>query len=99
MTKHATSRSDITLPLLINYVDALLPSLAIQEETPKTTDQTFDITELLWVVEDKNAQSAVKAQLENYLHHQKNDVAIANSDTLQIVTLLELTKQQTPERY
>ncbi|MGP9514654.1 DUF6231 family protein [Psychrobacter sp. AOP5-CZ1-12] len=99
MTKHATSRSDITLPLLINYVDALLPSLAIQEETPKTTDQTFDITELLWVVEDKNAQSAVKAQLENYLHHQKNDVTIANSDTLQIVTLLELTKQQTPERY
>ncbi|MGP9491018.1 DUF6231 family protein [Psychrobacter sp. AOP7-B1-24] len=99
MTKHAASRSDITLPLLINYVDALLPSLATQEEVPKTTDQTCDITDLLWVVEDKNVQLAVKAQLENYLHHQKNDVAIANSDMLQVATLLELTKQQTPERY
>ena len=32
MTKNTVKRADITLPLLIEYVDALLPSLTTQTE-------------------------------------------------------------------
>ena len=106
MTKHAASRSDITLPLLINYVDALLPSLATQKEPPQRVEQPHNITELLWVVQDKESQSTVQSQLKDYLshqdsenNHQDNNTPIKDRDESQVITLFKLAQRQRPERY
>ncbi|WP_314885063.1 DUF6231 family protein [Psychrobacter immobilis] len=86
MIKQTDSRSDITLPLLIDYVDALLPSLTIQANASTTTESTNNDTELLWVVPDQNARLALKT-------------LIKNTRSPQISTLLELNQRQLPERY
>ena len=86
MIKQIASRSDITLPLLIDYVEALLPSLTIQANASTTTESTDNDTELLWVVPDQNARLALKTLLKN-------------TRSPQISTLLELNQRQLPERY
>lgn len=86
MIKQTDSRSDITLPLLIDYVDALLPSLTIQANASTTIESTNNDTELLWVVPDQNARLALKTLLKN-------------TRSPQISTLLELNQRQLPERY
>ena len=86
MIKQTDSRSDITLPLLIDYVEALLPSLTIQANASTTTESTDNDTELLWVVPDQNARLALKTLLKN-------------TRSPQISTLLELNQRQLPERY
>lgn len=86
MIKQTASRSDITLPLLIDYVEALLPSLTIQANASTTTESTDNDTELLWVVPDQNAWLALKTLLKN-------------TRSPQISTLLELNQRQLPERY
>ena len=86
MIKQTASRSDITLPLLIDYVEALLPSLTIQANAFTTTESTDNNTELLWVVPDQNARLALKTLLKN-------------TRSPQISTLLELNQRQLPERY
>ncbi|MFK3989563.1 DUF6231 family protein [Psychrobacter sp. NPDC064578] len=86
MIKQTASRSDITLPLLIDYVEALLPSLTIQANASTTTESTDNDTELLWVVPDQNARLALETLLKN-------------TRSLQISTLLELNQRQLPERY
>ena len=98
MTKHITSRSDITLPLLINYVDALLPSLATQANTSITSKQANDNTALLWVVQDKRTCLALQSQLKNHIL-KKDNGAVTEAEKLQISTLSELMQQQTSERY
>ncbi|MGE6360345.1 DUF6231 family protein [Psychrobacter cibarius] len=86
MIKQTASRSDITLPLLIDYVEALLPSLTIQANASTTIESTDNDTELLWVVPDQNARLALKTLLKN-------------TRSPQISTLLELNQRQLPERY
>ena len=86
MIKQTDSRSDITLPLLIDYVEALLPSLTIQANASTTIESTDNDTELLWVVPDQNARLALKTLLKN-------------TRSPQISTLLELNQRQLPERY
>ena len=86
MIKQTASRSDITLPLMINYVEALLPSLTIQTNVSTTIESTNNDTELLWVVPDQNARLALKTLLKN-------------TRSPQISTLLELNQRQLPERY
>ena len=86
MIKQTDSRSDITLPLLIDYVEALLPSLTIQANASTTIESTNNDTELLWVVPDQNARLALKT-------------LIKNTRSPQISTLLELNQRQLPERY
>ncbi|WP_201502131.1 DUF6231 family protein [Psychrobacter cibarius] len=86
MIKQTDSRSDITLPLMIDYVEALLPSLTIQANASTTTESTDNDTELLWVVPDQNARLALKTLLKN-------------TRSPQISTLLELNQRQLPERY
>ncbi|WP_198331513.1 DUF6231 family protein [Psychrobacter aquimaris] len=86
MTKKTASRSDITLPLLIDYVDALLPSLDIQENTSTTIESANNDPELLWVVPDPNARLALTTLLKN-------------TKDLQISTISELNQRQLPERY
>lgn len=88
MTTHIASRSDITLPLLREYVDVLLPSL--------TND---DSLEVLWIVPDDSTCTALKAQLKNHTHDTANDAALGATEQLQIATLSELVQQQTPKRY
>ena len=99
MTNHAFRRSDITLPLLIDYVDALLPSLVTQDDTPEMIEQVNNITELLWVVQDKNARMALKTELKEYLSNKDSHNEMEQAEALQIATLSELTQQQLPERY
>lgn len=98
MTKHTTSRSDITLPLLINYVDALLPSLAIQANMPINSKQADDNTALLWVVQDMRTCLALQSQLKNHILNKDNGT-VAEAEKLKISTLSELMQQQTTERY
>jgi len=86
MIKQTDSRSDITLPLLIDYVEALLPSVTIQANASTTIESTNNDTELLWVVPDQNARLALKTLLKN-------------TRSPQISTLLELNQRQLPERY
>lgn len=86
MIKQTASRSDITLPLLIDYVEALLPSLTIPANASTTIESTDNNTELLWVVPDQNARLALKTLLKN-------------TRSPQISTLLELNQRQLPERY
>ena len=86
MIKQTDSRSDITLPLLIDYVEALLPSLTIQANASTTIESTNNDTELLWIVPDQNARLALKTLLKN-------------TRSPQISTLLELNQRQLPERY
>ena len=86
MIKQIASRSDITLPLLIDYIEALLPSLTIQANASTTIESTNNDTELLWVVPDQNARLALKTLLKN-------------TRSPQISTLLELNQRQLPERY
>ena len=86
MIKQTDSRSDITLPLLIDYVEALLPSLTIQANASTTIESTNNDTELLWVVPDQNVRLALKTLLKN-------------TRSPQISTLLELNQRQLPERY
>ena len=86
MIKQTASRSDITLPLLIDYVEALLPSLTIQANVSTIIESTDNDTELLWVVPDQNARLALKTLLKN-------------TRSPQISTLLELNQRQLPERY
>ena len=86
MIKQTASRSDITLPLLIDYVEALLPSLTIQENASTIIESTDNDTELLWVVPNQNARLALKTLLKN-------------TRSPQISTLLELNQRQLPERY
>ncbi|KRG34742.1 MULTISPECIES: DUF6231 family protein [unclassified Psychrobacter] len=86
MIKQTASRSEITLPLMINYVEALLPSLTIQTNVSTTIEYTNNDTELLWVVPDQNARLALKTLLKN-------------TRSPQISTLLELNQRQLPERY
>ena len=86
MIKQTDSRSDITLPLLIDYVEALLPSLTIQANVSTIIESTDNDTELLWVVPDQNARLALKTLLKN-------------TRSPQISTLLELNQRQLPERY
>lgn len=86
MTKKTASRSAITLPLLIDYVEALLPSLAIQANTSKTIELANNDLELLWVVPDQNAQLALKTLLKN-------------TKAPRVSTLSELNQRQLLERY
>lgn len=86
MTKKTASRSAITLPLLIDYVEALLPSLAIQANTSTTIELANNDLELLWVVPDQNAQLALKTLLKN-------------TKAPRVSTLSELNQRQLLERY
>ena len=86
MIKQIASRSDITLPLLIDYVEALLPSLTIQANVSTIIESTDNDTKLLWVVPDQNVRLALKTLLKN-------------TRSPQISTLLELNQRQLPERY
>lgn len=97
MTKSAANLSLITLPLLVDYVDALLPSLTMQTNT--TVDQVDDRAKLLWVAQDDDAHLALKSQLKDQKVNQSHDKAIKDTQNLQTSTLSALTQQQTSERY
>ena len=95
MTTQSANRATITLPLLIDYIDVLLPSLTTQDETRATNKQTNikqtnDGSELLWVVQDKTERLTLETTLKKY--------ADANGK-MHLSTLSELTQQQLLKRY
>lgn len=97
MTKHNANRSDITLPLLIDYVDAILPSLTTQTNT--TNNQSNDSTDLLWVMQDQEAKRIFEFQLNNHMLSDNHNISTKDRQKPSISTLSKLSQQQVPERY
>ena len=95
MTKNTVKRADITLPLLIEYVEALLPSLTTQTE--QSSDHNKDNNEALWVTHNNADLLALQAQLDDTTSTNENTEARLNARHLS--TLSDLTKQHVPDRY
>lgn len=106
MTKQSTRRAEVTLPLLIAYIDALLPTLAqatdaqtnTQSDSKSTKHKIDDKPELLWVTEDKNTLALLNTALTNYAAFQASDTT-QPADKLASSTLLTLNQQPVSERY
>ncbi|MGX8220157.1 DUF6231 family protein [Psychrobacter celer] len=106
MTKQSTRRAEVTLPLLIAYIDALLPTLAqatdaqtnTQSDSKSTKHKIDDKPELLWVTEDKNTLALLNTALTNHAAFQASDTA-QPADKLASSTLLALSQQPVSERY
>ena len=95
MTKNTVKRADITLPLLIEYVEALLPSLTTQTE--QSSDHNKDNNEALWVTHNNADLLALQAQLDDTTSTNENTEAKLNARHLS--TLSDLAKQHVPDRY
>jgi len=95
MTKNTVKRADITLPLLIEYVDALLPSLTTQTE--QSPEHNKDNSEALWVAHNNADLLALQAQLDDTTSPNKNTEARLSAPHLS--TLSDLAKQHVPDRY
>lgn len=106
MTKQSTRRAEVTLPLLIAYIDALLPTLAqatdaqtnTQSDSKSTKHKIDDKPELLWVTEDKNTLALLNTALTNHAAFQASDTT-QPADKLASSTLLALNQQPVSERY
>lgn len=106
MTKQSTRRAEVTLPLLIAYIDALLPTLAqatdaqtnTQSDSKSTKHKIDDKPELLWVTEDKNTLALLNTALTNYAAFQASDTT-QPADKIASSTLLALNQQPVSERY
>ena len=90
MTTQSANHATITLPLLIDYIDVLLPSLTTQDETRATNKQTNDGLELLWVVQDKTERLTLETTLKEYADE---------NGKIHLSTLSELTQQPLLDRY
>ncbi len=104
MTTHTAKYSKITLPLLIEYVDALMPSLdnSLDKQAQTMTRQTDDTTQLLWVAHDKTELSTLQTQLKKTTHIKDTNVKDDNNvsaEAWHVSTLSELAKQHVLERY
>ncbi len=110
MTKQSTRRAEVTLPLLIAYIDALLPTLAqatdaqtnTQSDSKSTKHKIDDkpelLPDLLWVTEDKNTLALLNTALTNHAAFQASDTTLP-ADKLSSSTLLALNQQPVSERY
>lgn len=106
MTKQSTRRAEVTLPLLIAYIDALLPTLAqatdaqtnTQSDSKSTKHKIDDKPKLLWVTEDKNTLALLNTALTNHAAFQASDTT-QPADKLASSTLLALNQQPVSERY
>ncbi|WP_348548493.1 DUF6231 family protein [Psychrobacter sp. KFRI-CH2-11] len=105
MTKQSARRAEVTLPLLIAYIDALLPTLTQATNTQtntqsdsKSTKNIEDKPGLLWVTEDKNTLALLHTALTNHADFQAGDTT-QPADKLASSTLLALNQQPVPERY
>ncbi|MGP5492061.1 DUF6231 family protein [Psychrobacter celer] len=106
MTKQSTRRAEVTLPLLIAYIDALLPTLAqatdaqtnTQSDSKSTKHKIDDKPDLLWVTEDKNTLALLNTALTNHAAFQASDTTLP-ADKLSSSTLLALNQQPVSERY
>ncbi|WP_288998860.1 DUF6231 family protein [uncultured Psychrobacter sp.] len=106
MTKQSTRRAEVTLPLLIAYIDALLPTLAqatdaqtnTQSDSKSTKHKIDDKPDLLWVTEDKNTLALLNTALTNHAAFQASDTT-QPADKLASSTLLALNQQPVSERY
>lgn len=94
MTKRTTMPSNISLTLLIDYVQALLPTLTSELESP--VSKTSDHLQLLWVTQDQAALGLLQTLLNN-----TKDQIDSNSKTgnTQLATLSMLDQQPVLERY
>ena len=95
MTTQSANHATITLPLLIDYIEVLLPSLTTKDETPATNnqtnaEQTNDGLELLWVVQDKTERLTLETTLKEYADE---------NEKMHLSTLSELTQQPLLKRY
>lgn len=98
MTTSTAKPADISLPLLKDYIDALLPSLNKTDQ--KHAEQQGNDRDLLWIAQDDAALSALQSSLEKHTTHDHTDNSqqIQNIDK-QLSTLSTLARQPVPERY
>ncbi|MEZ7502769.1 DUF6231 family protein [Psychrobacter sp. Arc29] len=95
MTTHTAKYSKITLPLLIEYVDALMPSLdSSLDKQAQTMDKQ---TDLLWVAHDKTELSTLQKQIKK--NTNVKDDSNVSAEAWHVSTLPELAKQHVLERY
>ncbi|WP_435950880.1 DUF6231 family protein [Psychrobacter sp. DM8] len=87
MTQRKTEHSNVSLPMLVAYVEELLPELA--SEAP-----AFVSTQMLWVAEDK----AALASLQTQLNKASNDIK-SKKDHTHLLTLPALDQQQIHKRH
>lgn len=103
MTKQSARRADVTLPLLIDYIDALLPTLTqnndVQADAQTTAKEGNDKPELLWVTEDKNTLSSLSTELKNHASFKEGSATTEPADGYALSTLLALSQQPVSERY
>lgn len=103
MTKQSARRADVTLPLLIDYIDALLPTLTlsndVQADAQTTAKEINDKPGLLWVTEDKNTLSSLSTELKNHASFKEGGATTEPADGYALSTLLALSQQPVPERY
>ncbi|SNT69691.1 DUF6231 family protein [Psychrobacter sp. LV10R520-6] len=100
MMNHPTNCPNITLPLLVAYVEVLLPSITkIPIDTGDHTDtinnKHDNAAELLWVVQDKAEMLARRAQLTQNTDDKNNSEASSSH----LSTLPALAQQPVLERY
>ncbi|MBB3106029.1 hypothetical protein FHS24_000520 [Psychrobacter luti] len=106
-----TDASNITLPLLSAYIEALLPSLAAPSQS-QATEQLTSVNnpqgEILWVVPDKQGRLNLQTQFRDSIaiikssapdNVHKNYESKDEMAAFLIATLTELTQQARPERY
>lgn len=105
MTKQSARRAEVTLPLLIAYIDALLPTLTQATNTQtntqsdsKSTKNIEDKPGLLWATEDKNTLALLNTALTNHADFQAGNTT-QPADKLASSTLLALNQQPVSERY
>lgn len=103
MTKQSARRADVTLPLLIDYIDALLPTLTqnndVQADAQTTAKEVNDKPELLWITEDKNTLSSLSTELKNHASFKEGGATTEPADGYALSTLLALSQQPVSERY
>lgn len=99
MTNRSTHRPIITLPLLIAYVEALLPVLSVNTEKRAVIDSNNKVdnlaNELLWVLQDNTAISVLHPQLNHHLEATNS----RDSSNSQLSTLSALAQKPVLERY
>ncbi|MBP2280787.1 hypothetical protein RCH20_002293 [Psychrobacter sp. PL15] len=110
MMNHNTHCQNITLPLLIAYIEALLPVLQANSATQTVTDGNKNdnaddqATELLWVAQDNTAMLVLDPQLNHKLAEVNgvNDGNGGNNrqpSNSHLSTLSVLVQQPILERY
>ncbi len=97
MVQHTNYRSHITLPLLVDYIQVLLPSLIADQQASSIAYRAEDTdkkSQLLWVVQDEDAKLVLQKQLKESRSKEKRSSEY--SSKLDETSDKDTTKNPTP---